>query len=116
MPNPICHFEIGAKDLQNSIKFYKDLFDWNVRLEESMNYGLIGTGEEPGGGIEKLSADEKPRVIVYVAVDDIEAKLKEAEGLGGKIIQPKKAISPEHGFFGLFTDPDGNVIGLWCKT
>jgi len=33
--------------------------------------------------------------------------------LGGKALMPPKEISPEIGWMAMFSDPDGNVIGLF---
>ena len=116
MAEPICHWEINVKNMDAAVDFYKGVFGWDIRKDEKMNYGIINTGEEPGGGIFQVEGEMKPYVTVYVKVDDINGKLDEAEKLGAHIIQRKKAISEEHGFYGMFADADGNVIGLWSKT
>ena len=50
-------------------------------------------------------------VSFYVEVEDIEAKLKEAEELGGSVVVPVTTI-PGMVTFAMFTDPEGNCIGL----
>jgi hypothetical protein len=50
--------------------------------------------------------------MVYVGTDDIEATLAKAETLGGEILVPKSEI-PGQGWFGMFSDPTGNQIGLF---
>jgi predicted enzyme related to lactoylglutathione lyase len=49
-------------------------------------------------------------------VKDIEKKLREIEHAGGKIIKEKTGISPEFGFYALFNDPCGSLMGLWSRT
>ena len=51
-------------------------------------------------------------MFVYVATDDIDATLDKAESLGGKTVIPKTEI-PNVGWFGFFTDPTGNMVGLF---
>lgn len=45
-------------------------------------------------------------------VDDINAMLRKAVKLGGKKVKEKTEI-PNVGSFDLFTDLDGNIIGLF---
>jgi predicted enzyme related to lactoylglutathione lyase len=61
-------------------------------------------------------SDESPagHVLVYIHSDDIETDLKNVEKLGGKVIHPKTEI-PQIGWFGLFQDPTGNVLGLYTS-
>jgi len=44
-------------------------------------------------------------------VDDIETILKKVTELGGKIVTPKTPQGPN--FRASFTDPGGNLFGLW---
>lgn len=50
--------------------------------------------------------------MVYFKVDDIEQTLNKVKQLGGKVIQEKSEI-PNVGFYGIFSDTDGNQIGLF---
>ena len=115
MPNPIAHFEICVKDLKAGVEFYKSLFDWKIEIDPQMNYGMINTGKEPGGGIFQVQGDMKPYLAIYPQVDDIDAMLDKAEKLGAFVIVRKTKISDQFGYYGLFTDPDGNVIGVWSQ-
>lgn len=112
MPNPVVHFEIrssGAEDLQ---QFYADLFEWHVDASNPMNYGLVDTHSERGisGGIAPASG-EPNLVSFYVEVEDINAKLKEVEERGGRVVSPVTSI-PGMVTFAMFSDPEGNCVGL----
>jgi hypothetical protein len=50
--------------------------------------------------------------VNYVKVEAIEESLKKAEGLGAKIVVPKKPV-PGAGWFAVLLDPQGNRLGLW---
>jgi len=50
--------------------------------------------------------------VAYVEVEDIDATLAKVGELGGGVAMAKAEI-PEMGWYAQFTDPDGNVIGLW---
>ena len=111
MPNPVVHFEVLGKDGKQSQEFYANLFGWHIDANNPMSYGIVDTHAEGGinGGV--AASDSTPRVTVYVQVDDINAYLQKVEGMGGKTVIPRTVI-PDAVTMALFTDPDGNVIGL----
>ena len=78
-----------------------------------MDYATFDTGKNVGGGLNPVN-DSNPAgtVLVYVGTDDIDSSLAKAESLGGKIVTPKTEI-PNTGWFGFFSDPTGNLIGLY---
>ncbi|MFQ5797103.1 MAG: VOC family protein [Bacteroidota bacterium] len=113
MGKPVIHWEIGGNDTKMLQDFYSKLFDWKVDSNNPMNYGLANTGGEGGinGGIGPTGEDKKPYVTFYVQVDDLQGYLNRAEKLGGKVVVPPTEI-PNIVTFALFTDPEGNRIGL----
>lgn len=114
MPNPIVHFEIAAKNGKNSIDFYSKLFDWKIEFDQKMNYGMISQqGAGIGGGVYQTKNGVPTHVTFYVQVDDLQKYLDKAVALGGKIALPPTQISPEIGWCAMFTDLDGNQIGLF---
>lgn len=115
MANPIVHFEICVNDMKKGIEFYKNVLGWDITEGEMNNYGIISTGADPGGGIMKTQGEMKPYVTIYAKVDDIPAVLAKAKENGAHIVQEKKMISEEHGYYGMFADLDGTVIGVWSK-
>jgi len=50
--------------------------------------------------------------VVYIGTGDINATLAEIEKHGGKTISPKTEI-PGMGWFALFSDPGGNLVGIY---
>jgi predicted enzyme related to lactoylglutathione lyase len=46
-------------------------------------------------------------------VDDLDKYLDRAEHLGGKRLVPPTDLPEDYGRFAIFTDPDGNAVGLW---
>jgi len=111
----IVHIEIPSADLKASGEFYKALFGWKITPVPEMNYMLWEPTEAPGGGFTPLGEGTQPGdVLIYVDSADIEADLKKAEMLGGRMIVPKSEI-PGVGWFGIFTDPTGNRIALYTS-
>jgi predicted enzyme related to lactoylglutathione lyase len=109
----IVHIELSAKDREVSGKFYSDVFGWKVEQTPEMNYATFETGEGVGGGFNPVS-DQNPAgsVVVYIGTDDIDASLAAVEKHGGKTVAPKGEI-PGYGWFAIFLDPAGNLVGLY---
>ena len=58
MGQPVVHFEIMGQDGAALASFYSDLFDWNVDVNNPVNYGIVAREENVnpdgigiGGGI-----------------------------------------------------------------
>lgn len=109
----IVHVEFSAEDREAAGKFYSQLFGWEIEQIPEMNYATFETGDNVGGGFNPVT-DTNPAgtVLVYIGTDDIDASLAKAESLGGKIVLPKSEI-PDTGWFGFFSDPTGNVVGVY---
>ena len=115
MEHSICHIEIPTTNLAKATKFYQELFGWKIEMWPGSEYAMFDTGKEPGGGIMKVDKVSPPTgmgVTFYVLVDSIEDTLSKAEKLGGKLVKERTAVS-DMGWFGLFSDLDGNIIGIW---
>ena len=101
-----------------SQKFYASLFDWEITpASEEWNYGLVQHSEGGiGGGISDSGDDPpKPMVTFYVMVDDLQAYLDKATGLGGTQVLPPMDMEVDGSKFAIaaFIDPEGNYIGLF---
>ena len=115
--HPIVHVEIPATDTKGAGRFYADVFGWNVNTDPTFDYTMFQVEGGPGGGFVGLAGSDpmgrKPgEVLVYIGTDDIDASLREVEAHGGKVVTPKTEI-PQTGWFGVFTDPTGNQVGLF---
>ncbi len=112
----IVHVEIPAANLEATGKFYVDLFDWKIQPMPEMNYTMweAGDGDEYGGFPTVSDVNPAGQVLIYIGSDDIEADLKKVEKLGGKVLYQKTEI-PGNGWFGIFQDPTGNVLGLYTS-
>jgi len=114
MPYTICHLEIPTTDVKRSGEFYKKLFGWKIDYGWGPDYAVFNTGEGvlSGGGLDRKDEITPGNIIIYVSADDINMMLEKAVELGGKKVKEKTEI-PHVGWFGLFTDLDGNTIGLF---
>jgi predicted enzyme related to lactoylglutathione lyase len=113
MTNSFCHIELTTSNVDGAINFYKNIFDWKITKMTGMDYHGIDTGKPPGGG---LMAQPSPQVpvcwTVYVEVSSVEDTLAKVETNKGHILVPKTEI-PQIGWFGVFSDPQGGVLGIF---
>ncbi|RKY88258.1 hypothetical protein DRQ09_03125 [candidate division KSB1 bacterium] len=112
MPNNICHIEIPTVDFNVSTGFYGEVFGWKIEYIPENDYAVFDTGESPGGGFPKVDKITSGGILIYIMVEDIGRMLKKIEKAGGKIITPRTEI-PETGWFAIFSDPEGNFLGLF---
>lgn len=118
MGRPVVHFEITGKDGPALQAFYSELFEWNIDVGNPMNYGIVTRegntnpdGVGIGGGVTEGPEGYPGHVTVYVEVPDVEASLAKAESMGGTRMMGPEEVMPDL-TIGLFTDPEGHVIGL----
>ena len=113
---PIVHLELSAKDPAAASKFYAELAGWKIEHDPQFSYYQFSAEGGPGGGF--VEPDGKRYnvgdVIPYLGTDDIDATLKKAVSLGGKVLLPKTEI-PGMGWYAFFADPTGNRIGLYTS-
>lgn len=117
MANPVVHFEICGSDAAKTREFYSKLFGWEYQMFGAMDYGIVAAAGEGsiGGGVFGAPADQtKPYVTFYVHVDDLGSALRDAEKLGGKTCMPPTPI-PDMGSMAMFSDLDGNLVGLFSE-
>jgi predicted enzyme related to lactoylglutathione lyase len=117
MGNAVVHFEVTGKDGEKLREFYSGLFDWEINADNPMNYGIVNReanmdqGIGIGGGVAGAMDGGEGYVTFYVSVDDVEAALQKAEGLGATRVMGPMEV-PDGPELGQFKDPDGNLIGV----
>jgi predicted enzyme related to lactoylglutathione lyase len=115
MKKLVAWVEVPAVNLERSVKFYNAVLNLNLEIldwgEEKMacfpnDEGAIS--QSPGF---KPSGDG---ALVSFHVNNIEDTLELVKESGGNIIQVKTKIEAEgRGYFALFSDTEGNKIGLY---
>jgi len=124
----VVHFEIPADDLERARAFYGSVFGWQLQsmAVPGGEYTTVSTTPvdeqtqmptEPGainGGMMQRTA-QTPSPVITIDVESIDAALAEIEAGGGATVTPRTPI-PGMGAFAYFTDPEGNVLGLWETT
>jgi uncharacterized protein len=116
MGNPVVHWELMSKDPAKVAAFYESIFGWKIQHRPDLNYRIVDTGAGTGinGGIVKPDRPEPwpGNMLAYIAVDDLAAYRDKIVAAGGKIHVEEHAV-PGMGWFSLFTDPEGRMMGLW---
>ena len=116
MGSPVVHWELMSKEPAKVAAFYEKLFGWKIQHRPELDYRIVDTGANAGinGGIVK-PAREGPwpgNMVLYVMVDDLASYRQKVAAAGGKIHVEEQEV-PGMGWFSLFTDPEGRMMGLW---
>ncbi len=111
MANSVAWFEVTGPDAKVLQTFYSRAFDWQIDVDNSMNYGMVAAGEGgiPGGVGPNPAGNA--HATFYITVDDIDAALAKIAELGGQTIMPKMDV-PDGPTIAFFSDPAGNAVGL----
>jgi uncharacterized protein len=121
MSGRVVHFEIPFDDGDRARAFYQSAFGWSLMPIPEMSYTIVSTGptseqgpSEPGyiGGGMMARSDLFQGPVITVDVDDIDSALAKVEELGGATVRPRQEVG-QMGFTAYFTDPEGNLMGLW---
>ena len=125
MSHTVVHFEIPADDPERAAKFYRELFDWDIKhmgpAGGGVDYWLVqtvptdaeGRPTEPGvnGGLmRRMMPGQTP--VNYISVESVDEFARKAERLGAKVAVPKMPV-PGMGWFAQLTDTEGNIFAIW---
>jgi predicted enzyme related to lactoylglutathione lyase len=119
-----CWNELSTTDDAAAMKFYGELLGWEFKSSDMppsegseappVVYNEIVVGGRHVGGVFKMGPEfggAPPHWMAYVAVDDVDAKARQVEELGGKVCVPPTDI-PNTGRFCVINDPTGAAISL----
>ncbi len=120
--DPVQHFEIPAEDMDRARKFYIELFGWEFRDMEGVEYSMIITspsdeqalplrGGNVNGGLFKRTARGQTPLIV-ITVPSLAEYLDRVILAGGRIVMESQRMG-DFGLFAKIEDSEGNIIGLW---
>ena len=108
----VCYIEMPATDINRSAVFYKEVFGWQSRQRGN---GTIAFDDAVGGvsgtWVLGRKASVEPGLLIYIMVDSVASTMEAVTANGGKIVQPIGMDAPE--ITARFSDPAGNVIGLY---
>ena len=108
----ICYLEVPAVDVARSARFYSEVFGWRVRTRRNGSTAFDDTtGQVSGAWVLGREPAARPGLLVYIKVDSVAETIEAVIANGGTIVQPLGVDAPE--ITARFSDPAGNVIGLY---
>lgn len=125
----VIHFEIHAADPERAVRFYCDVFGWDINewvvsgadIPNENRYWLVTTGSasKPGinGGIlfrrGPAPAEGQPvnAYVCTIGVPSVDDFLAKALAAGATVSLPKMPIKGV-GWLAYFNDTEGNIVGL----
>ena len=106
--------ELATRDVERAKKFYADTLGWtydSMEIPGGGSYVIAASGGEPVGGIVDAGRDGPGEGwMAYIAVDDVDARVKKAVQAGAKVMQPAFDI-PGVGRIVILAEPGGASIG-----
>ena len=108
----ICYVEIPTSNIDASVDFYREVFGWKIRTRDD---GCVafddGVGQVSGAWVTDRPPMTEAGLLIYIMVDSVAATSEALIANGGKIVKPLGHHEREK--IAIFSDPAGNVLGLY---
>ncbi|MCF7811098.1 hypothetical protein K9N50_08950 [bacterium] len=99
LPNSsICHTELYARNLEESAKFYGDLFGWTTSELDESYLSWEDPAKNSGGFTTSGAPITNPSATFYIKVNNISDMLENIKAHGGAIIRLKTEIGGGQAF------------------
>jgi predicted enzyme related to lactoylglutathione lyase len=109
--------ELLTKDVERAKKFYEQTVGWSfvpMSMEDGATYWVANMDATPVGGIfptDQPGFEDVPEGwMPYLAVDDVDARIKKAQAAGAKLMRPIFDV-PNVGRIAILTEPGGAGVG-----
>jgi predicted enzyme related to lactoylglutathione lyase len=107
----VAAWEIHAADVARAGAFYREVFAWRFAPVEHGLWGSVEAQRQVGLDAAVSVTSGPPMLFPYVEVADLEVTLAAVEREGGRtVLPPWQADAATR--LALFTDPEGNRVGL----
>lgn len=116
-PNAFGWLDGGTRDVQGSLKFYKDSLGWEAMPPDE--YPMVAVGGKMFGGLMKMDdAIFPPEVPAhwnpYFVSSDVDATAAKVRELGGAVLHGPEDVQMENGpRIAVLQDPQGGVFGVF---
>jgi uncharacterized protein len=118
-PGALCWTELTTSDTKAAETFYTGLFGWTPKHSApsaGMEYTEFSVNGQPGIGMmpkpSQMPAQIPSYWMPYFQVENTDASVTKATGLGGKVMVPAQDI-PGTGRFAIVTDPQGAMFAVF---
>ena len=122
MKNLIAFFEIPSTDFRRAVDFYETVLETKLSVFECEKEKMAcfeEEGETVGAISYSSEFDFLPSehgVLIHFNCEDIAQILEKVLQKGGKVVIPRTKIEVEgRGWFAVFTDCEGNRIGIYAE-
>ena len=113
-PGDFIWYELMTPDAEGSKAFYDAVVGWDISGEGPPEYGgyrMINSNGSFAGGVLPLTPEmqqhgARPTWLGYLNVGDVDQKVADIEGAGGKALMPPTDI-PNVGRIAMVADPQG---------
>ncbi|HEX3502861.1 MAG TPA: VOC family protein [Xanthobacteraceae bacterium] len=109
--------ELMARNVAAAKKFYADTIGWTydgMPTPDGQTYWVAKMGDQPVAGIFDISGPEFKDVpdnwMPYLAVDDVDARVKKAVAAGARVMKPAFDV-PGVGRIVILMEPSGAAVG-----
>lgn len=118
-------FEIPVSDMDRAIAFYQKVFDCKLDKQDMGDFQMawFPWDESKGGAGGSLvfhkdfyKTSNLAGTLIYFSSRDCEVELNRVKEAGGEVQIPKRMITPDIGFMGVFLDSEGNRIAVHSKS
>ncbi len=124
--NRVVHFEIQVDEPERAIKFYKDVFGWQIEKftgDLGSDYWMVMTADKDSkemginGGLLKrpckapAAGSGTNAYVCTIVVENFDEIAKKIVVAGGVMAMPKFAIA-DMAWQGYFLDTEGNTFGI----
>jgi predicted enzyme related to lactoylglutathione lyase len=105
---------LASHDAEKSVKFFEDVFEWEIPMNERLGFYTTSADPEAGGldgGIFTLKKAKLPFLTFFIQVEDIDAKARKIEECGGNLIEPPHTLDSGARIC-LFNEPSGVTFAM----
>jgi uncharacterized protein len=109
--------ELLTPDVERAKRFYEKTIGWTFEpmpMDDGATYWVAKIGDKPVAGLFPTNRAEFKGVpeswMSYLAVDDVDARVKKAVAAGAKLMRPIFDV-PGVGRIAILTEPGGAGIG-----
>lgn len=106
-----------ARDVEQAKKFYSETIGWTFQpmpMDDGATYWVAIEDGQPVAGLFPTNRPAFEGVpdgwMSYLAVDDVDARVKKAQAAGAKLMRPIFDV-PDVGRIAILTEPGGAAVG-----
>ncbi len=108
----ICYIFMSSQDPGKSGAFYRDVFGWTLRTKDEGGLSFDdSTGQVSGTWVTDRPVASGHNLEVHIMVDDLDVTIAAIRDAGGSV--DAADIHTERERWGVFTDLDGNRLGIY---